>query len=228
MAPTSKSTTRFFTERFRVEGTPERAQGMKAYMKSELSFFGVDQAAVRGACRDFATLHADAHVDEVLDAVEALARSPWFELRSAAIGVLERRKKELGPGHLATLLRWVRGMACWAHVDWIATKLVGAVIARHPTERDRLSRWARDPHLWVRRTALLAQLDELRSGGGDFALFEQIAAPMLAEKEFFIRKAIGWVLRETARRRPELVRRFIAAHGAEMSGLTRREASKYV
>jgi 3-methyladenine DNA glycosylase AlkD len=51
---------------------------------------------------------------------------------------------------------------------------------------------------------------------------------MLPEKEFFIRKAIGWVLRETARRRPELVRRFIAAHGAEMSGLTRREASKYV
>ena len=80
----------------------------------------------------------------------------------------------------------------------------------------------------MRRTALLAQLRALRHGGGDFALFAEIAAPMLEEREFFIRKAIGWVLREVSKKRPELVRDFLAEHGARASGLTRREASKYL
>jgi 3-methyladenine DNA glycosylase AlkD len=227
-ALSAKGATRFFTERFRVEGAPDRAAGMKAYMKSDLSFFGVDQATLRSACRDFAKLHANESLDDLFVALDSLATAPWFELRSAAIGVVERRRKELAPEHLDTLLEWVKTTACWAHVDWIATKLVGAVIASHPAERKRLVRWARDPHLWVRRTALLAQLDELRAGGGDFALFAEIAVPMLEEKEFFIRKAIGWVLRDTSRKRPELVRAFLAEHGERMSGLTRREASKYV
>jgi 3-methyladenine DNA glycosylase AlkD len=89
-----------------------------------------------------------------------------------------------------------------------------------------LRRWAGDEDFWVRRTALLAQLDELRAGGGDFALFGELAVPMLGEKEFFIRKAIGWILRDTSKRRPELVRDFVAEHGGAMSGLTFREATR--
>ena len=99
---------------------------------------------------------------------------------------------------------------------------------RAPDAPPRLRTWARDRDFWVRRTALLAQLRALRHGGGDFALFAEIAAPMLEEREFFIRKAIGWVLREVSKKRPELVRDFLAEHGARASGLTRREASKYL
>jgi 3-methyladenine DNA glycosylase AlkD len=94
--------------------------------------------------------------------------------------------------------------------------------------RGVLGSWAKDGDLWVRRTALLAQHDALRAGAGDFGLFERIAASLLVEKEFFIRKAIGWVLREVSKKRPELVFGFIARHRSDMSGLTLREASKYL
>ena len=91
-----------------------------------------------------------------------------------------------------------------------------------------LRRWARDRDFWVRRTALLAQLDALRRGGGDFDLFAEIAAPMLGEKEFFIRKALGWVLREVSKKRPALSHAFLRRHLGALSGLTLREGAKGV
>jgi len=76
--------------------------------------------------------------------------------------------------------------------------------------------------------ALLCQLRSLRRGAGDFALFAHVAAPMLPEKEFFIRKAIGWVLREVSKKRPTLVRDFVLPHAKTASGITWREATKYL
>ncbi len=226
---TKRATARWLEVRFEAAGDAAKATQMKAYMKSDLAFFGVDQAALRSACRELAKAHADEPIDSFVAAADGLIRSRYFEVRSAAIGLLERRRNELGPAHLDLLIDWVRVTACWAHVDWIATKLVGRVIERHPKERRCIERWARDEHMWVRRTALLAQLDELRAGkSGDFALFARVAVPMLEEKEFFIRKAIGWVLRDVSKKRPELTRRFVADHDAQMSGLTKREASKYL
>jgi 3-methyladenine DNA glycosylase AlkD len=72
------------------------------------------------------------------------------------------------------------------------------------------------------------QLDALRRGGGDFPLFARLAEGMIEEREFFIRKAIGWVLREVSKKRPALVAAFLRDHGARASGLTVREASKYL
>jgi len=91
-----------------------------------------------------------------------------------------------------------------------------------------LDRWATDENFWVRRAALLALLRPLRRGEGDFDRFARYADMMLAEREFFIRKAIGWVLREVSKKRPALLRELVASHGAQMSGLTRREATKYL
>jgi 3-methyladenine DNA glycosylase AlkD len=218
-----KAAVDFFRKRFKAAGKPERATYERAYMKSALKFHGVDAAAVHGACVEFCRAHALDH-DELVGAVDALYATEWFDLHSAAVGVLERKKKLLERADAPWLISLVRQSACWAHVDWLATKIVPHAL---PDEPGKLLRsWARDDDFWVRRTALLAQLDALRAGGGDFALFGALAVPMLHEKEFFIRKAIGWVLRDTSKRRPELVRDFVAEHGAKMSGLTFREATR--
>jgi len=116
----------------------------------------------------------------------------------------------------------VRASACWAQVDHLATKVIGSIAGVNA----RLRGWARDPDFWVRRTALLAQHDALRAGAGDFELFAEIAAPMLEEREFFVRKAIGWVLREVSKRRPELTAAFLREHAGRVSGLTFREGSR--
>ena len=91
-----------------------------------------------------------------------------------------------------------------------------------------LERWAVDEDFWNRRSALLAHLRPLREGRGDFDRFARCADSMLEEKEFFIRKAIGWVLRDTARKRPEMVYEWIQPRVHRASGVTMREVMKHL
>ena len=219
---------RFFRARFEAAADAERAAYEKAYMKSQLAFHGVTSAVIRAAARDFAEQHRDLDPE----ALHAIARrsfaTGWFDLRSAAIAMYERNRRQLGEADLDVLLGWVREAACWAHVDWLAVKIIGPIATSSPRRAALLRRWARDEHLWVRRTALLAQLDALKRGEGDFDLFASLAVPMLDEKDFFIRKAIGWVLREVSKKNPEAVGDFLDTHGPRCSGLTYREATKHL
>jgi 3-methyladenine DNA glycosylase AlkD len=215
----------YFRRRFRAEGDPQIAPTQQAYMKSSLTFHGVVSAQVRAAAKDYCAEHVAEH-DPLVAEVDALFATPDFDLRSAGIALLERKRKLLGRPDADWLITLVRRSPCWAHVDWLATKVVPSALDPRPAKQ--LRAWAADALFWVRRTALLAQLDAMRAGGGDFELFCELAEPMLSEREFFIRKAIGWVLRDVSKKRPELVRAFVASHGERMSGLTRREASKYL
>ncbi len=106
--------------------------------------------------------------------------------------------------------------------------MIGDVIARDPRARKRLGIWAKDENFWVRRTALLAEHDALRAGGGDFALWSRLAGSMLHEREFFIRKAIGWVLREVSKKRPDLTYAFLRKHRDRASRLSLLEGAKYL
>jgi 3-methyladenine DNA glycosylase AlkD len=219
---------RALRKRFRAAGSAEDAGWQKAYMKSALAFHGVSSAEMREAARE--VLGADGGMEGAMvrAVVDHLSRSAWFDVRSVGLAMLERQAKTLGPADLPWLIELVRRGGCWAHVDGLATNVIGAVVTAHPRTLASLPRWARDDDFWVRRTALLAQERELKRGRGDFALFERIAAPMLEEKEFFIRKAIGWVLRETSKLRPELPYQFLLANRARVSGLTLREGAKYL
>jgi 3-methyladenine DNA glycosylase AlkD len=214
--------------RLRALGTPGRAVAEKAYLKSALSFHGVTVPQVRSAAADLLWAHPDLERAELPALVDGLYRTRFHDLRSAGIAVLEKKQALLSPADLPWLAELVGRSANWAHVDWLSTKVIGPVIARTASRRRILRAWAADGDFWVRRTALLAQHDELRAGRGDFDLFAEIAAPMLPEKEFFIRKAIGWVLREVSRRRPALTVTFLRRHGAIASGLTLREATRHL
>lgn len=216
---------RALAARFRAAGDPEDARMQKAYMKSELAFHGVRNDEVRAAAKDLAAELAGRDHESVMAIADGLFRSRYFDIRSAAIALVERDKRRLSSADLPLLVDWVRRAHCWAHVDWIST-LAGAVVARNPAELSQVERWAVDEDFWVRRLALLALLVELRKGAGDFALFDRIATPMVEEREFFIRKAIGWVLRETAKKRPELTFGFLQRERDRVSGLTLREGAK--
>ena len=217
-----------FRRRFRKIGTPERAKAEKAYMKSALEFHGVTVPDLRRACSEFCKQNPRIGRSDLRALVDGLYATDYHDLRSMGLLLLEKRRRDLSPRDLPWLVGIVRKSRNWAHVDLLATKVIGDVIARANGASSILRSWAKDDDMWVRRTALLAQHDALRAGGGDFALFERLAAPLLVEKEFFIRKAIGWVLREVSKKRPELAYRFLARHRSDVSGLTLREGAKYL
>ena len=199
----------FFTRRLRRAGSAARAKGEKAYLKSDLRFWGTSQDSIRAAAREYCEAHPDLTRADLRKIAETLYATDVHELRAAAIGVLERRRETLLDRDLPWVIGLVRKSKSWAYVDWIAPKVIGDVVARDPRARKRLAAWARDDDFWVRRAALLAEHDALRAGQGDFALWSRLAGPMLEEREFFIRKAIGWVLREVSKKRPALTYRFL-------------------
>lgn len=150
-----------------------------------------------------------------------------FELRIFALILLVKLAPEFEPRHLAFLERLLRDSHTWALVDEIAPRLVGPLLLRHPRTVGRvLDRWTKDEDFWVRRAALLALLLPMRRGEGDWQRLERYADPLLEDREFFIRKAIGWILREAATRETDRVVAFVAPRARRLSGVTWREATR--
>ena len=218
----------FFRARLRVAGSPARAAAQRAYLKSDLRFLGATMPQTRTAVAEFCRAHPDLTRADLRAIAEAAYATDSHDLRSAAIGVLERRAALLTGRDLGWLIDLVRRSNSWAYVDWLSLGVIGEVIAQDRPSLRRLPVWARDESFWVRRASLLAQHDTLKAGAGDFALFARLADGMLEEREFFIRKAIGWVLREVSKKRPVLVFRFLREHRERVSRLTLQEGAKYL
>lgn len=215
-------------ERLRSEGRPERARQEKRYLKSDLKHLGAGVPAIRRVVKDFVRQHPDLSREEVLGLADALWRAPVHERRMATVELLDLFGDRLGPDDLALVERLIREARTWALVDGLAASVAGRLVERFPRLGSTLDRWAADQDLWVRRSALLALLVPLRRGDGDFGRLARYADAMLEEREFFIRKAIGWVLRETSKRRPDLVYEWLLPRAPRASGLTVREAAKYL
>jgi 3-methyladenine DNA glycosylase AlkD len=213
--------------RLRAVGTVDRAEGEKRYLKSELTFLGTSVAEIRREIKALAKANRELSHAEMIALVEELWSKPVFERRLAAAQLLEAHPALVGPGDLALLQRLVRESETWALVDVLAKNVIGELLVRHPNVASRLDRWAGDDDFWVRRSALLAMLEPLKNGDG-FDRFAGYADSMLGEKEFFIRKAIGWVLRETGKRRSTEVFEWLAPRTDRVSGVTIREAVKYL
>jgi 3-methyladenine DNA glycosylase AlkD len=216
------------TEELRAVGDPDRAIQEKAYLKSGLDFFGESVWEIRRVAKSFVGGAKPLEREGLTRLVEALWAEPIFERRMASVVLLELHPKLLGPADLPLIERLLRESLTWALVDALATDVVGGILARSPDEvTPVLDRWATDPDFWIRRASLLAELQPVRKGG-DLGPFLRRADAMLDEKEFFIRKAIGWVLREVGKRRPAEVVTWLAPRTHRASGVTMREAVKYL
>jgi 3-methyladenine DNA glycosylase AlkD len=214
------------TAELRAAGRPERAVQEKAYLKSDLNFFGVGVPTTRTVVRAWCRAHPGLSHDDLTALAASLWATPVFERRMAAQMLLIQHPDLLGPADIPLIERMLREARTWALVDALTCDLMGPLTEHHPELAAVLDRWATDSDFWIRRSALLSLLLPLRRGAGDFDRFSRYADQMLAEKEFFIRKAIGWVLRETAKKRPDLVAAWLKPRITRLSGVTLREALK--
>ena len=212
--------------RIRAAGTPERAASEKAYLHSELEFTGTSVPATRSVIRAWGRDRPALTRRELLEVAEALWARPVHECRLAVVELLDANVALLQAGDAILLERLLRECRTWALVDGLAEHVMGQLVGLYPELSAVLDRWAGDEDFWLRRAAMLALMRPLRRGEGDFERFSRYADQMLEEKEFFIRKAIGWILRDTAKRRPALVADWLAPRAHRASGVTVREAVK--
>ena len=222
----SSALCRALREGLNERADPEKAPGMQAYMKSEMPYLGVQTPALRALCREVFTAHPLDRQARWLDTMLALwRRARYREERYAAITLAAFR----GYRDFRTLAalpcyeEMVVDGAWWDYVDSIATRLVGDLLSRHPREMKRHMRaWARGSDVWKRRTAILCQLSF--KGATDVRLLHACIEPSIERGEFFLRKAIGWALREHAKTDPDGVVDYVVANAHRMSALSRREA----
>jgi 3-methyladenine DNA glycosylase AlkD len=216
------------TDELRAVGTPERAAQEKAYLKSDLKFLGASFWETQRIVKAFVRGTAPLDHDSLMALAEALWAEPVHERRAAAVVLLELHPKLLSPSDLPLVERLLHESRTWALVDGLAANVVGGILAASPAEvTPVMDRWTADPDFWIRRSSLLAELRPLREGA-DLAPFLRRAEAMLDEKEFFIRRAIGWVLRDVSKRRPAEVVAWIAPRTHRASGVTMREVVRYL
>jgi 3-methyladenine DNA glycosylase AlkD len=206
-------------------GSPDRAEAEKRYLKSDLAFLGCKRADMRRIAKLTIKAERLEHDDVILLAQELWSKR-LFERRMSAVIVLQLETSQLGGGDLPFIESLIRESKTWALVDGLAGDVVSELALHHKIKRP-LDRWARDHDFWIRRSSLLAELKPLKAGA-PFQPFARRADAMLEETEFFIRKAIGWVLREMSKKRPHEVHNWIAPRTHRASGVTMREAVKYL
>jgi len=206
---------------------PARAVQERAYLKSDLEHLGVRVPETRAIVKRALPTRPPADHDLVVGVAEELWAEPVHERRVAACHVLELHAAALDAHDLPLLERLLREARTWALVDVIAPNVVGPLFEVDPAGvGPTLDRWNGDEDFWVRRASVLALLRPLRAGEGDWDRFTRYADALWLEREFFIRKALGWILRDTAKRRPDLVFDWLLPRAATASGVTIREAVK--
>lgn len=209
-----------------AEADPDRASGMAAYLKTDMPFYGVSSPVRRqimGRLGGFASTTNDEYRHQVI----RLWEQPHREEKYLAIDWARRHRRFITIENIDLYERMITEGAWWDLVDDIAANLVGTVV-RADLDRMRpvLKRWLTGDDLWLRRTVIICQLKSKETT--DTALLFDACERCAHERDFFIRKAIGWALRQHSRVDADAVRDFVESHRDDLSGLSRREATKYL
>jgi 3-methyladenine DNA glycosylase AlkD len=211
----------------RAAADPVRGAAAQAYMKSSTPSLGVRVPDVRKATKSTAAAHPFASAEDLRSTVLALWREAGYrEERYAAIDLTGLRLVARDLGMLPVYEEIIRTGASWDYVDGVAHRICTLLQAHREELTPVLLRWSTDQDLWIRRASITAQLGAKSST--DTALLASVIEANMADGEFFIRKAIGWVLREYAKTEPDWVLDFVARNGPSLSPLSRREALRNV
>jgi 3-methyladenine DNA glycosylase AlkD len=211
------------TELRKLQNT-ENAAKMQRYLKTDMPMYGVQKPARLQVEK---IMHSNLVVDSFdmyRASIESLWELPHREEKYLAIDLALKHRKFIGLETLDLFESMVRmDYMWWDLCDPISINMVGRIASQHDME-PKLRQWIRDDNMWIRRTAILAQLKHKTGTKADL-LFD-LCREQMHEKEFFVRKAIGWALREYSKTNAEVVVSFLQKEKGRLSGLSYREGAK--
>jgi 3-methyladenine DNA glycosylase AlkD len=206
---------------------PIQAASMAAYMKHHFAFNGIPTPLRRKL-----VAHIELAAKQELSAAQLLALALLLHQQSAreyhycALDLLVRCHRKLSATDLPALETLITTHSWWDSVDILAAKIVGPLVKREPSLLTTMDQWAQHPNVWLRRTAILYQLSWKQDT--DAARLFAYCLSNAAERDFFIRKAIGWALRQYARAAPQAVLDFVSTHQQQLAPLSVSEALKHL
>lgn len=202
-----------------------RALGMKAYMRNQFEFLGIQTPARRSIFKTLPKLPKDAKL--ILQIAHELWEKPEREFKYVACDLLAKNAKVLSLEDLSAIKKLLQKDAWWDTVDSLSGAIGDIVLnekLKGQNSQTLMDQWLLDSDFWVRRSAMIHQLGWRDKT--DIKRLQLYALQLSGESEFFIRKAIAWALRDYAWENPEFVRTFVNQNVSVFSNLTIREATK--
>jgi len=212
---------------FTKNANPGYALNMKKYMKNKFEFFGINSPLRRELCREFLRKENLPSIENIEDIVKDLWNKPQREFQYFAMELLSKYSKQLKNDDYQLFEFMIITKSWWDSVDYIASNLVGTYFKLYPELKKPVSvKWINSDNMWLQRVAIIFQLKY--KGDTDTELLFEFIKRHCSSNEFFIRKAIGWALREYSKTNPESVLDFVQKHERRLSGLSKRKALKII
>lgn len=221
----------FFVSRLEVQKNQEKAEQMEAYMKGKQPFLGVQTPQRKIIYKEFKqtmgkSLKTELKEDHLINTIHVLWDKREREYRFVALFILDYFKITKFE-NLDLLRNLIISGDWWDTTDSIAPNHIGELLKSHKTEMTEILKlWVHDENMWIRRSAILSQLKFKAITDTEF--LEYCITNTMHEKEFFIQKAIGWILREYSKTNRVFVSKFIEKNKKSLSKLSIREGSKYL
>ncbi|MDP2236071.1 MAG: DNA alkylation repair protein [Bacteroidales bacterium] len=212
-------------DQLRMQGNSDIALGAKAYLRNQFEFFGVKAPERRNILAEFIKSYGLPKQTDFVPVMKSAWEHPCREMQYAAMELSFKMKKHFTIDSNDLLEFLICNKSWWDTVDYISPNLVSNYFILFPEKKDEtLERWMISGNIWLQRSCLLFQLKAKEKT--DVALLYSLIRRLSTHPDFFIRKAIGWALREHAKRNPESVKLFVDS--IELSGLSKREALKHI
>ncbi|MGZ4692572.1 MAG: DNA alkylation repair protein [Acidimicrobiales bacterium] len=222
----SSDVVRRVAERFEAARDPEAAGPMAAYMRHQFAFLGISTKRREAMLREVVAGRPAPDERDLIDLTLALWDRDEREYQYAALWILRRRQRVLTPDFVPTAEHAITTRSWWDSVDTLAQHIVGGIVRRHRDLESLMAEWLVSDDIWLARSSILHQ-ERWKADTDPDVLFAACLA-RAADKEFFLRKAIGWALRSYSYVDPVAVELFVRDHDAELSGLSKREAMKAI
>ena len=214
------------TSSYRNAADAERAEAQRAYMRDQFPYLGITTPERRRLSRVVLKGSSRPSTSDCVALALRCWQLPEREFRYFAIDYLIAHVKQCDSSLLTTLRALITADSWWDTIDPLATRVVGPLVAADSSLLATMDAWVRDENLWIARTAILHQLHD-KTATDEKRLFEYCTL-QAGHQDFFIRKAIGWALREYAYTAPEAVRAFLDRERDRLSPLSVREAAKHL
>ena len=212
------------TQLFKQNAHKKNSVRMAQYMKGHFSYFGIKSPLRKKLQREWWQGESIKYKSELVTLISGLWELEEREFQYVALDLGKRYKKYLSPNSIPFTQNLVMTKSWWDTVDAIASHFVGAVVYNSPETRKIMDEWIDHKNMWIRRTAILHQLNFKEKTDSD-RLFLYCEKRM-GETDFFIRKAIGWALRQYSYIDSKSVIQFVKYHDSELSTLSKTESLK--
>lgn len=216
----------YLRSELRKAADPAKALPMQAYMKNLQPFYGIKSPRRREIFQSARKKFSICSYEEYETVIKELWRGKFREELYLSMDVALFYEACRTDRAMRLYEFMLKSADNWDTVDTIASHLVGELVVHNRKHEARLQKWSRSTNMWLRRTSLLAHLRH--KSHTNVRLLEETILTLIDENEFFIQKAIGWVLRQYAYTNPKWVRQFVAKHAGRLSNLARREAMKHL